>query len=115
MGCENPCELTGAVLSMLTFVCDIVTDILVAFFYFYHDHYNWGFLTLVLIIIPGWIVSFFSWYWQKEDADQKVTFKVIFVHLFCLAPLWESFQQNDKLLLFSVKTLISDTTTHLLL
>ena len=53
MGCENPCELTGAVLSMLTFVCDIVTDILVAFFYFYHGHYNWGFLTLVLIIVLG--------------------------------------------------------------
>ena len=72
---DNPCELTGAILSMLTFVCDIVTDILVATFYFHHNHYNWGALTLMLIIIPGWIVSFFSWCWQKEDAEAKINAK----------------------------------------
>ena len=85
---HNPLELTGAVLSMLTFVCDIVTDVLVAVFYFHHEHYNWAALTMTLIIIPGWIVSFFSWCWQKEDADRKVTWRLIVIHVCCLSPLW---------------------------
>ena len=85
---DNPCELTGAILSMLTFVCDIITDVLVATFYFHHNHYNWGALTLMLIIIPGWIVSFFSWCWQKEDAEAKINTKRVLIHVLCLAPLW---------------------------
>ena len=50
---QDPLEFCGAVTSILTFIFDLVTDLLVALFYLFHGHLSWGCLTLGLIILPG--------------------------------------------------------------
>ena len=83
----DPLEFLGAIISFLTFLGDITTDILVSVYYFYYGHIVWGALTIVLVMVPGWIVSFFSFYWQRED-QKRCSAGSIILHIFCLAPLW---------------------------
>jgi hypothetical protein len=83
----NPLEFVGSIISFLTFLGDVTTDIVVSIYYFSYSHNVWGILTLLLVILPGWIVSFFSFYWQRED-DKRLGICSLFLHLFCLAPLW---------------------------
>ena len=65
------------------------TDIFVAIYYLHHDHLNWAVLTLSLVIVPSWVVSFFSLWWLIEDKDgERPSAFVILLHLFGLAPIW---------------------------
>ena len=77
----------------------VSTDLFVAYYYFYHDHLNWAILTLSLVLIPGWIVSFFSLYWLVEDNDGKrPSVAVVLLHLLCLAPVWRYFHTIKALI-----------------
>ncbi|CBY14333.1 unnamed protein product [Oikopleura dioica] len=93
---DNPCEAFGQFFSALSYIGDISTDIVVAYFYFTNDHLWWGFITLLLVLLPGWIVAFFSIYWLIEDK-RKPTPLIIFLHIICCGPLWRYYQAFNAL------------------
>ena len=107
---DNPCEALGQIFSALSYIGDIrwrthfsilvwhwlSTDIVVAYFYFANDHFYWGLITLLLVLIPGWIVAFFSIYWLIEDK-RKPSPLVIFLHIICCGPLWRYWQAFNAL------------------
>ncbi|CAG5090656.1 Oidioi.mRNA.OKI2018_I69.PAR.g12677.t1.cds [Oikopleura dioica] len=92
----NPCEALGQIFSALSYIGDISTDIVVAYFYFTNDHFYWGIITLLLVLVPGWIVAFFSLYWLVED-QRKPSPMVIFLHIICCGPLWRYWQAFNAL------------------
>ena len=106
---DNPCEALGQLFSALSYIGDIrwptflcifwhciSTDIVVAYFYFTNDHLWWGLITLLLVLLPGWIVAFFSIYWLIEDK-RKPTPMIIFLHIICCGPLWRYYQAFNAL------------------
>ena len=106
---DNPCEAFGQLFSALSYIGDIrwpilvllfwhfiSTDIIVAYFYFTNDHLWWGLITLLLVLLPGWIVAFFSIYWLIEDK-RKPTPLIIFLHIICCGPLWRYYQAFNAL------------------
>jgi len=75
-----------AALSILTFVADIVTDLVVSVLY-YFDGLYWRFsLTLGFVILSSIVMQVFSAKWFHED-DEKQNWCAYLLHLFHLGPL----------------------------
>jgi len=75
-----------AAVSILTFVADITTDLVVSVLY-YFDGYYWRFsLTLGFVILSSIVMQVFSAKWFHED-DEKQNWCAYLLHLFHLGPL----------------------------
>ncbi|XP_039270675.2 uncharacterized protein LOC120345331 isoform X1 [Styela clava] len=77
----------GVVLvSMGTYLADIVTDILVTLVYWKLDEKIWAGLTLTFLIVPSIIMQVFSTRWYVADGH-RATFSMFLIHILLMGPI----------------------------
>jgi len=76
-----------AIASILTFVADITSDIVVSVLYFVDGFYVWFALTFGFFILSSIVMQVFSAKWFYEDSE-KHDWRTYLLHLFQLGPLW---------------------------
>lgn len=75
-----------AALSILTFVADIASDLVVSVLYYVDGSYMWFALTLGFVILSSIVMQVFSVKWFHED-DENQNWCAYLLHLFLLGPL----------------------------
>ena len=75
-----------AVISILTFVADIASDVVVCVRYSLDGSYLWSLLTVAFVISSSIVTQIFSAYWFYEDRENQ-TWATYLFHLFQLGPL----------------------------
>ncbi|GIX96517.1 XK-related protein 6 [Caerostris darwini] len=83
-------DLLLIILSIGSFLVDIVTDIIVIFQYYKNGHFVWLILTTSLVCLPSLIVQIFSIRWYIIDGT-ATTF-VIFMHIIQLGLFYRFLQ-----------------------
>lgn len=87
---EHPISLMSdlwLVVSVITFIADVGSDLLVSVQYYSHRNY-WCFgLTLGLVSTASLILQIFSTKWFHDDG-KKPTFKLFILHLFQMGPMY---------------------------
>jgi len=74
------------IVSTLTYIADISTDILLIGLYIRDERYYWAIITAVFFILPGIVIQVFSFRWHRLDGN-KLTFWMIMSHVFMMAPV----------------------------
>ncbi|XP_009859071.2 uncharacterized protein LOC104265836 [Ciona intestinalis] len=74
------------VVSMGTYIADIVTDILVMLVYWNIDEISWASLTLTFLIVPAVIMQVFSTRWYLADGH-RISVSMVLIHLFMMGPI----------------------------
>ena len=85
----NKADITDnfiAIVSIATFLVDIVTDALVAKQYFETKKWIWFGLNVTFIILPSIIMQLFSSKWHYDDTKKQSWFSII-LHVLQLAPI----------------------------
>nr|XP_047144398.1 XK-related protein 6-like [Hydra vulgaris] len=82
----NTVDNVFAVVSIIIFLIDIITDVLAANQYFETKKWIWFGLSLTFIIVPSVLMQLFSTQWHQEDNDNQGCI-LIMVHLLQLAPI----------------------------
>ena len=75
-----------AVISILTFVADIASDIVVSVRYFLDGSYLWFSLTVAFVISSSIVTQIFSACWFYEDSEDQ-TWATYLLHLCQLGPI----------------------------
>lgn len=75
-----------AVVSILTFVADIASDVVVSVLYYFDGSYLWFSLTLGFVLLSSVVMQVFSAKWFHED-DENQNWCTYLLHLFHLGPL----------------------------
>ena len=75
-----------AAVSFLTFVADIVSDLVVSVLYYFDGAYWWFSLTLGFVILSSIVMQVFSAKWFHED-DENQNWCAYLWHIFHLGPL----------------------------
>lgn len=75
-----------AVVSILTFVADIASDLAVSVLYYFDGSYLWFSLTLGFVLLSSIVMQVFSAKWFHED-DENQNWCAYLLHLFHLGPL----------------------------
>ena len=75
-----------AAVSILTFVADITSDIVVSVLYFMDGSYLWFALTFGFVILSSIVMQVFSAKWFYED-NQDQTWGTYLLHIFQMGPL----------------------------
>lgn len=75
-----------AAVSILTFVADIASDLVVSVLYYVDGSYMWFALTLGFVILSAIVMQVFSVKWFHED-DENQNWCAYLLHLFLLGPL----------------------------
>ena len=75
-----------AAVSILTFVADIASDLVVSVLYYVDGSYMWFALTLGFVILSSIVMQVFSVKWFHED-DENQNWCAYLLHLFLLGPL----------------------------
>lgn len=93
-----------AIASILTFIADITTDLVVSVHYFLDGKYIWFALTLGFVILSSLVMQIFSAKWFHEDGEYQ-NWCTYLMHLFQLGPIvrywrvvktgWRTRQQNS--------------------
>ncbi|GIZ01606.1 XK-related protein 6 [Caerostris extrusa] len=83
-------DLLLIILSIGSFLVDIITDVIVIFEYYKNGHFVWLILTTSLVCLPSLIVQIFSIRWYIIDGT-ATTF-VIFMHTIQLGLFTEGFR-----------------------
>lgn len=87
---EQPISLISdlwLLVSVLTFIADVVSDLLVSIQYYNQRNYWYFGLTLGLVSTASLILQIFSTKWFYDDG-KKPTFKIFVIHLFQIGPLY---------------------------
>lgn len=86
-------DITCTIFPTITYVVDIVFDIIVAANHFKNGHEKFGILTVCFIVIPAVTMSGFSFWWYLTDeyknkvSTKRWILRVIFLLLF-IAPIF---------------------------
>ena len=75
-----------AILSILTFVADITSDVVVSVLYYIDGSYLWFALTIGFVLLSSIIMQVFSAKWFHEDSEHQ-TWSNYLLHLFQMGPL----------------------------
>lgn len=75
-----------AIASILTFVADISSDIVVSVLYYVDGSYLWFSLTLGFVIVSSIVTQVFSAKWFHEDSEDQ-SWSTYLLHLFQLGPI----------------------------
>lgn len=75
-----------AVISVLTFVADIASDVVVCVRYSLDGSYLWSILTVAFVILSSIVTQIFSAYWFYEDSEGQ-TWRTYLLHLCQLGPI----------------------------
>ena len=75
-----------AVISILTFVADIASDIVVSVLYYLDGSYLWFSLTLGFVILSSLVTQIFSVKWFYEDSEDQ-TWGTYLLHVFQVGPV----------------------------
>lgn len=75
-----------AIASILTFVADISSDIVVSVLYYVDGSYLWFSLTLGFVIVSSIVTQVFSAKWFYEDSEDQA-WSTYLLHLFQLGPI----------------------------
>ncbi|ESP00605.1 hypothetical protein LOTGIDRAFT_157886 [Lottia gigantea] len=79
-------DLFVNLISLLTFLVDIGTDILVAVEFYEKGHIVWGSLSVLFIALPAVVMQFFSIKWYYNDGS--LTCLTFLPHLLLLGPVF---------------------------
>nr|XP_006821540.1 PREDICTED: XK-related protein 6-like [Saccoglossus kowalevskii] len=79
-------ELLFVLVSIISFIVDIATDIIVTREYVQDTEYLWAGLTIGLILLPSIVMQIFSCIWYINDSD--MTWWKWLIHGFQLSPLF---------------------------
>eukprot|EP00111_Clytia_hemisphaerica_P011017 TCONS_00032294-protein len=91
-----------AVISICTYLGDIGTDILAAYNYFNQSQWSWFAPTIILIILPSFVLQLFSSRWYHDDEQGQSTLSYI-LHFLQLSTI----ERYMKAFWYGTKTLIS--------
>ncbi|XP_068679613.1 XK-related protein 8-like [Montipora foliosa] len=80
-----------AVISILTFVADIASDIVVSVLYYLDGSYLWFSLTLGFVILSSLVTQIFSVKWFYEDSEDQ-TWGTYLLHVFQVGPVVRYFR-----------------------
>jgi len=72
--------------SIVTYLADISTDILLICLYIKDSHSAWAAITLVFFIFPAIVVQVFSYRWHQLDG-RRISFWLLMSHFFLVAPV----------------------------
>lgn len=75
-----------ALASILTFIADIASDLVVSVLYFMDGSYLWFSLTLGFVLLSSIVMQVFSAKWFHEDGESK-NWCTYLLHFFQLGPL----------------------------
>lgn len=75
-----------AVASILTFVADVTSDIVVSVLYYIDGSYLWFSLTLGFVLLSSIVMQVFSAKWFRED-DEDQSLCTYLLHIFLMGPL----------------------------
>lgn len=75
-----------AVISIFTFVGDVVTDILAAHQYFTKAQWSWFAPTVTLILLPSFVLQLFSSKWYHDDQETQSIFSYV-IHFLQLSTI----------------------------
>nr|CAB3263177.1 uncharacterized protein LOC104265836 [Phallusia mammillata] len=84
--CFTWLDLFVVLVSMSTYLADIVTDILVMLVYWKIDETSWAALTLTFLIVPAVVMQVFSTRWYLADGH-KMTVTMLLTHLCMMGPM----------------------------
>ncbi|OAF69619.1 XK-related protein 8 [Intoshia linei] len=62
-------DVVLTVCSLISFLADIISDLVLAIYYYYLNHKIWFTLTLIFIIVPAIFMQIFSYIWYKHDKS----------------------------------------------
>ncbi|XP_076806856.1 uncharacterized protein LOC143450267 [Clavelina lepadiformis] len=79
-------DIFVVLISMGTYIADIVTDVLVMLVYWKIDEVSWAALTLTFLIVPAVIMQIFSARWYIADG-RKISVSMVVVHLILMGPI----------------------------
>lgn len=75
-----------AIASILTFIADIISDLVVSVHYFLDGKYLWFALTLGFVILSSVVMQIFSAKWFHEDGEY-LNWCTYLLHFFQLGPI----------------------------
>ena len=75
-----------AAVSMLTFIADIASDVVVAISYYRDGFYSWFGLTLALVLLSSIVTQLISFNWYHQDGQSRSPL-VYAWHILHLAPV----------------------------
>ncbi|KAK6179614.1 hypothetical protein SNE40_011932 [Patella caerulea] len=79
-------DLFVNLISLITFLLDIGTDVLVVVEFYEGGHIVWGSLSIVFICLPAIVMQFFSIKWYHNDG--KLTICTFLPHLLLIGPVF---------------------------
>lgn len=86
----TPMKIICSILTIITYMIDVVLDVIVAVKHFNDGNVRFGILTVCFIVVPAITMTGFSIWWYKTDS-YKVSVKQwilrIIFHILCLAPV----------------------------
>lgn len=73
--------------SVITFLADVLTDLLVSVRYYRESNFWWFGLTLSFLTLASFAMQLFSVKWLLEDGKRQSCFTYV-LHLLQLGPVW---------------------------
>lgn len=73
--------------SIITYLADVLTDVLVCVKYYRDNNIQWFGLTLSFVAVASFAMQLFSTKWLLEDGKRQSCFTYV-LHLLQLGPVW---------------------------